>query len=102
MSVDTSTEDELLVMNKSMFYMCPLCGYSDLHKGKIAPPDLMKKHMNYKNFSCTNDILQKIRLGHTFRTGVISMSNASFNSPTSDTISNELNIPSSIRVSQIS
>ncbi len=70
MSVDTSTEDELLVMNKSMFYMCPLCGYSDLHKGKIAPPDLMKKHMNYKNFSCTNDILQKIRLGHTFRTDV--------------------------------
>ena len=53
-----------------MFYMCPLCGYSDLHKGKIAPPDLMKKHMNYKNFSCTNDILQKIRLGHTFRTDV--------------------------------
>ena len=70
MSVDTSVDDELLVMNKSVFYMCPVCGYSGLQKNNIPTPEIMKNHLNYKNYSCVCDSLQKTRLGHTFQTDV--------------------------------
>lgn len=69
--IETSSDDELLVMNKSGFYMCPVCGYSDLVKrNRIKSPRISKKHKNYKQFDCSCDELEYLRLGHKFQTDV--------------------------------
>lgn len=68
--IETNTNDELLVMNKSNFYMCPVCGYSDIVKGRVQPPTTMKKHKNFRQFDCNCEDLEKIKLGHSFQTDV--------------------------------
>lgn len=70
MCVETSSDDELLVMNKSGFYMCPVCGYSDIVKHGPKAPQTLKKHKNYKQYDCPNDTLEYLRLGHKFETDV--------------------------------
>lgn len=71
-SVETSSEDQLLVMNKSSFYMCPVCGYSDIVKSSRGNdvPQILKKHNNYKQFGCQCEDLERLKLGHTFETDV--------------------------------
>lgn len=69
LGIETSSNDELLILNKSTFYMCPTCGYSDIVKGK-AWPSMKKKHKNYKQFDCENELLEVLRLGHKFQTDV--------------------------------
>lgn len=70
MGVETSSDDELLVMNKSGFYMCPECGYSDIVKHGPKTPQTLKAHKNFKQYDCANDTLDYIRLGHKFETDV--------------------------------
>lgn len=70
MSIETSSEDELLIMNRSSFYVCPVCGYSDIVKGRITTPQLLKKHENYKQYECQNRELERLKLGHRFQTDV--------------------------------
>ena len=70
MGVETSSDDELLVMNKSGFYMCPVCGYSDIVKKGPKTPQTLKTHKNFKQYDCENDTLEYIRLGHKFETDV--------------------------------
>lgn len=68
--IETSTNDELLVMNKSSFYMCPVCGYSDIVKGKVQPPTTLRKHKNFRQFDCQCADLEQVKLGHRFQTDV--------------------------------
>lgn len=68
--IKTSSDDELLVMNKSGFYMCPVCGYSDIVKKEFKTPRIRKNHKNFKQFDCINDELDYLRLGHKFETDV--------------------------------
>ena len=68
--VETSSDDQLLVMNKSGFYVCPECGYSDIAKRGTKTPVTLKKHKNYKQFECKNDELEYLHLGHKFETDV--------------------------------
>lgn len=70
MGIETSSDDELLVMNKSGFYMCPVCGYCDIVKHGLKTPQTLKKHKNFKQYDCSNDTLDYIRLGHKFETDV--------------------------------
>ncbi len=65
----TSTDDELLVMNRSKFYSCPVCGYSEVGK-RNTTPSIMKGHKNYRQYDCPCDTLNKLKLGHRFRTDV--------------------------------
>ena len=69
-TIETTTNDELLVMNKSSFNMCPVCGYSDIVKGKVITPTSLKKHKNYRQFDCSCEELTQIKLGHRFQTDV--------------------------------
>lgn len=69
-SVETTSDDKLLVMNKSGFYMCPVCGYSDIVKGGFKTPQTPKNHRNFKQYDCSNNILEYLRLGHKFETDV--------------------------------
>ena len=52
------------------FYMCPVCGYSDIVKHGSTTPQTLKAHKNYKQYDCANDTLEYIRLGHKFGTDV--------------------------------
>ncbi len=70
LGIETSSDDELLVMNKSGFYMCPICGYSDIAKKEQKTPRTLKHHKNFKMFDCHNEELEYLRLGHKFRTDV--------------------------------
>lgn len=70
-TIETSSEDELLVMNKSDFYMCSKCGYADIVKGKgNNTPQILKKHANYKQYDCSCEDLDRVKLGHRFETDV--------------------------------
>lgn len=71
-TIETSSEDRLLVMNKSNFYMCPVCGYSHIVKSSLGNdlPSILKKHTNYKQYDCPCEDLDKLKLGHTFETDV--------------------------------
>ena len=68
--IESSYNDELLVMNKSVFYMCPKCGYSQISFGDDRRPSLSVKHKNVGQYDCKNDVLEKIKLGHRFKTDV--------------------------------
>ncbi|MBR2506949.1 MAG: DEAD/DEAH box helicase [Bacilli bacterium] len=70
LKIETSTNDELFVVNKSDFYMCFECGYSDIAKSNLKPLTLKKEHKNCKQQSCKCDELQQIKLGHLFKTDV--------------------------------
>lgn len=69
-NVETSTDDELLVLNKSCFYFCPTCGYSHIVKGPVIPSQACLKHKNYREYDCKNEKLELVKLGHRFRTDV--------------------------------
>lgn len=68
--IETSSDDELLVMNKSGFYMCPVCGYSDIAKKGTKIPQILKQHKNFRQFDCNCKELVYLRLGHKFQTDV--------------------------------
>lgn len=68
--IETSTNDELLIMNKSAFYMCPECGYSEIIKGNTTSMITSRKHKNYRQFDCSFEELEQIKLGHRFQTDV--------------------------------
>lgn len=70
MGLETSSDDELLVMNKSGFYMCSVCGFSNIVKKGPKIPQTLIKHKNFKQFECKNDELDYLRLGHKFQTDV--------------------------------
>jgi len=65
----SSTDDELLLMNKRPFYLCPVCGYSQIGSN-FDSPELTKQHINYRGYECENKLLKKIYLGHIFKTDV--------------------------------
>ena len=70
LGIETSSDDELLVMNKSGFYMCSVCGYGEIEKRCSCSPIRKKKHKNVKLFECENDELNYLKLGHKFQTDV--------------------------------
>lgn len=76
LSIETSSDDELLVMNRSDFYMCPVCGYSEIVKGRNNIPSKVFAHKNYRQLDCSCEELQLEKLGHRFQTDV-----ARFNIP---------------------
>jgi ATP-dependent helicase YprA (DUF1998 family) len=73
LSIETSTEDELLIMNRSGFYMCPVCGYSEIVKGGNILQQIEQKHKNYRQYDCQCEEMNYLKLGHRFRTDVARM-----------------------------
>ncbi len=70
LSIETSSEDELLIMNRSSFYMCPVCGYSDIVKGGNILQRVTKIHKNYRQYNCQCEEMNYLKIGHKFRTDV--------------------------------
>lgn len=69
-TIETTSDDELLVMNKNPFFMCDECGYSEIIKGKNGILSYPKSHLNFKGKQCSCDTLHPISLGHKFKTDV--------------------------------
>lgn len=70
LGIETSSDDELLVINKSGFYMCPVCGYSEIINKGPKYPQTITKHKNCRRSDCKCDELEYLRLGHKFQTDV--------------------------------
>ena len=69
-TIETSSDDELLVTNKNPFFMCDKCGYSEIVKGRKGFMTLPSDHLNYKGKKCSCDTIHPIALGHKFKTDV--------------------------------
>ena len=70
LTIETSSDDELLVMNKNPFFMCKVCGYSKIIKGKDGILIWPESHLNFKGRQCSNENLTPMALGHKFKTDV--------------------------------
>lgn len=73
LSIISSPDDQLLVMNRSQFIVCRECGYSERcdmdNWGTTA-----KKHKNPRGYTCHSTTLDRMALGHTFKTDVVLIS----------------------------
>ena len=74
LSIETTSDDELLVMNKNPFFMCDTCGYSEIIKGRKGILSYQKEHLNFKGKQCSCSTLHPIALGHKFKTDVAKLS----------------------------
>lgn len=70
LTIETSTDDKLLVINSNPFYMCKICGYTEINKLNPNMQQIKEEHYNYRGYKCLDSELHKIALGHMFKTDV--------------------------------
>ncbi len=73
-TIESISDDQLLVLNKSGFFYCPKCGYTKIDKQNSR--DKIEERANHTNAygsQCDNRSLEKIALGHIFKTDVIKL-----------------------------
>ncbi|WP_165048811.1 MULTISPECIES: DEAD/DEAH box helicase [unclassified Adlercreutzia] len=70
LSVETSSNDVLLVMNRSSFFLCKECGYGEVADPFSGVPKKEEKHKDCRGFDCKNASLDRAYLGHRFQTDV--------------------------------
>lgn len=69
-TIETSTDDKLLVINDNPFYTCNVCGYTIINRLNTLSGLIKKEHSRYNGYRCNNSELKKISLGHMFKTDV--------------------------------
>ncbi len=75
----SSKDTELAILNENNFYMCETCGYTELEPNQSIFPNSKKNHKKPgSNYNCSNSILNRSSLGHTFFTDVIIFDITSF------------------------
>ncbi len=67
-NLETSRDDELLIMNRSTFMICEECGYGHIRGNKISD-----EHKTPEGKECSNRDFHSLRLGHKFKTDVIKL-----------------------------
>ena len=77
--IETSSDDELLVMNTNPFFICQACGYCEIDKKNYCSHVIKKEHKNFREFACENKDLDRISLGHIFKTDVAKIIISNFN-----------------------
>lgn len=70
LSIESAIDDQLLVMNSSSFYMCPVCGFSVIDRENKLLPQITEEHYNFKGIKCHETVLNRVKLGHLFKTDV--------------------------------
>jgi hypothetical protein len=74
LTITTSEDDQLLIMNTSPFYYCPVCGYAELDKTeRQSQKEQIHKRDNFSGVDCTNTTLQRVALGHKYSTDVVTL-----------------------------
>lgn len=69
-SVRTSQNDEMAVLNTSPFYVCEQCGYTEVDESHFTSVK-RKKHNISSGYPCSNNQLKKFSLGYRFLTDVV-------------------------------
>jgi len=71
--VESSTDDELMSINRNPFYVCPTCGYTMIERKVGRLPFITKDHVVRYNSKkrCPSTSLYRKHLAHTFKTDVI-------------------------------
>lgn len=73
--IQSTADDELVVLNKSNFYVCETCGYAVVNEKKGDPFIVeTKSHETSFGKTCSNKKLFKKSLGHKFKTDVVGIS----------------------------
>lgn len=72
--IETSSDDQLLVINKNDFFMCPVCGYTKIVKNKPMNIPLIQEHLNANEHKCICQELEGTHIGHVFSTDVAKIS----------------------------
>ena len=78
-TIETSTDDKLLVINTNPFFICDTCGYTKLLKNAFDVQNIKEHHYNYLGRTCPNEDLHRIELGHIFKTDVAKIKVKGFN-----------------------
>lgn len=68
-TVSSTENDEMAVINKSKFNVCHICGYSEISEKKYLKKHT-KDHKTPSGYDCINKALYQKSLGYTFRTDV--------------------------------
>ena len=72
--ISSTTNDELLVLNKSEFYVCETCGYAKVFEhAKIDEIIKAPEHTTAYGRPCKNKFFKRRSLGHKFKTDVLYM-----------------------------
>ena len=69
-SVRSRQNDEMAVLNKSPFYVCENCGYSEVDENQFTGIK-KKKHKISSGYPCSNEHLRLFSLGYRFLTDVV-------------------------------
>lgn len=73
-NIYSTSNDELTVLNNSEFYVCDVCGYTKIYKGKGEIFESNETHRNPYGGECQNTLFKRHALGHTFKTDVVLIS----------------------------
>lgn len=75
LSIKSTSNDELAVINNANFYVCETCGYASVDTKRYSPSITdPKQHKTSYGKDCKNKKRVRRTLGHTFKTDVLSMS----------------------------
>ncbi len=72
-SIESSSDDDMMSVNSNPFYVCDRCGYTKIEKKVGTIPFIQHKHNVRYNQSktCSGNQLHRRHLAHTFKTDVI-------------------------------
>lgn len=70
--VRSGKSEELAVLNRSRFYVCQSCGYTELDEKRFTPT-MTKKHRTASGWQCRNNRLQNFSLAYRFETDVLTL-----------------------------
>lgn len=68
--VRSGKSEEMAVLNRSRFYVCQSCGYTELDEKRYTPI-MSKKHRTASGGHCGNSKLQNFSLAYRFETDVL-------------------------------
>ena len=66
-----SQKDEMVVINNSNFFVCPLCGYAEVDEGSFQPRMMIKHRSPGGRKACSEKMLTRRSLGYMFQTSVL-------------------------------
>lgn len=69
--MQSTGNDELVVINENPFFTCDICGYSKIDVPKMHYPYQEFGHENHKGYTCSNTRLNRHSLGHSYKTDVV-------------------------------
>ena len=70
--VNAVKSGEMAVLNRSRFYVCPSCGYTELDEKRYTRV-MTKKHSNPSGWTCGNNKLQNFSLAYLFKTDILTL-----------------------------